>query len=173
MNSPAETTDQPSSFFRCPVQSEQSKAVILVGRRKINATVQETSIDGFTVLVGPKDAPKLKVGRPWVLEYDGTRIQIHPQWFFNSPDGHAQMGLRRLRDLTQPDPIRRSWLTRFGGSRYENPNNAAVAFGGFVLFLFALMALPGFGERLGTAARIQDAFGWMISSANEMLNQWI
>ncbi|MCG8650796.1 MAG: hypothetical protein MI861_13240 [Pirellulales bacterium] len=174
MNHTTESSDQLSNFFRCPVQSDQGKAVIRIGRRKMSAIIQETSIDGFTVLVPPKYSTRLKVGRPWVLEYEGARHEIHPQWFFNSPDGHVQMGLRRLRDLTKPTPLQRhSWLARFGGRRYENPNNAAVVFGGFVLFLFALMATPGLGEHLGTADRIQDAFRWFVSGANNTLNDWI
>ncbi len=173
MNTPEETSDQSMNFFRCPIQSGQGKAIIRIGYRKAKATVQETSIDGFTLLVPPKDASKLKVGRRWVLEYDGTRHEIHPQWFFNSPDGHVQMGLRRIRDLTEPEPIRNSWLTRYGGKRYENPNNAAVIFGGFVLFLFAMMASPGLGERLGTAARIEHTVHWMIECVDDTINQWI
>ncbi len=143
-----------------------------VGRRKARATIQETSIDGFTVLVGPRDASKLKVGRPWVLDFDGTQHEVHPQWFFNSPDGHVQMGLRRLRDLTKPDPIKNSWLARLGGKRYEDPSNAAVVFGGFVLFLFALMATPGLGDRLGTADRIQDTIDVVVDAADDALGGW-
>lgn len=173
MNAPAETTDQPASFFRCPVQSDQGEAIIRVGRKRARATVQETSIDGFTVLVPPKDSVKLKVGRPWVLEYDETRHEVHAQWFFNSPDGNVQMGLRRLRDLTQPPPIRNSWLARIGGRRYENPNQSAIVFGAFVLFLFALMATPGLGDRLGTADRIQDTFQLIVDEANQTLDKWI
>ncbi len=120
--------------------------MIRVGRRKTRATIQETSIDGFTVLVSPRDASKLKVGRPWLLEYEGTRIEIHPQWFFNAPDGHVQMGLRRLRDLTPPEPIRNSLLARLGEGDIDDPSYSAIAFGGFVLVLFSLMALPGLGD---------------------------
>ncbi len=172
MNNAPDTADQPS-FYRCPVQSQQGNALVRVGRRKAKATIQETSIDGFTVLVGPKDAAKLKVGRPWVLDFDGTQHEVHPQWFFNAPDGHVQMGLRRLRDLTKPEPIRNSWLARIGGKRYEDPSSAAVVFGGFVLFLFALMATPGLGDRLGTADRIQETLTSVFEVAEDTLDRWI
>jgi hypothetical protein len=152
---------------------DRGDATIRVGHRKARAKVQETSIDGFTVLVPPKDAGKLKVGRPWVLEYDDTRHEVHAQWFFNSPDGHVQMGLRRLRDLTKPPAIRNSWLARIGGRRYEDPTHSAVLFGAFVLFLFALMACPGLGDRLGTADRIQDTFRVIVHEANDTLEKWI
>jgi hypothetical protein len=172
MNTPPETADnQESSFFRCPVQSDQSRAVIRVGRRRIHTTVQETSIDGFTVLVSPKQSSNLKVGRPWMLEYEGARLEVHPQWFFNAPDGHVQMGLRRLRDLTPPAPIRKSLLARFGGRRYEDPSYSAAAFGGFVLILFSLMALPGLGDSLGTSSRIQKTLEWVINGIDQSINQ--
>ena len=162
-----------ATFFRCAVQAEQSKAIIRVGRRRIAATVQETSIDGFTVLVSPKNASKLKVGRPWMMEHEDASIEVHPQWFFNSPDGHVQMGLRRLRDLTPPAPIRKSLLARLGGRRYEDPSYAAAAFGGFVLFLFSLMALPGLGDRLGTASRIQDTVRWIINGIDDQISTYL
>jgi len=170
MNATATAVDhQDANFQRFRVSEANSRAVVRDGRRKAHATVQETSIDGYTVLLSPKASSKLKVGRPWLLEHEGARIEVHPQWFFNSPDGQVQIGLRRLRDLTPPDPIRASLLTRIGGSRCEDPSVSAVAFGGFVLFLFCLMALPGLGDRLGTADRIQDGLHWLMNEANQAL----
>jgi len=156
-------------YFRCPIPSEQAKASLLVGRRHVPIIVQEASIDSFTVLVAPRYSSKLKVGRPWILEYDGTRTEIHPQWIFNSPDGQVQLGLRRLRDLTTQPNVRRSFLTRVGGKRYEDPSMSAAAYGGFVLFLFALMALPGLGDRLGTAERIEDTIRWVVQGIDEAI----
>ncbi|MEM8670649.1 MAG: hypothetical protein AAGG48_24195 [Planctomycetota bacterium] len=126
--------------------------------------MQETSIDGFTVLMSPRVSSKLKVGRPWLLMYDGAKIEVHPQWFFNAPDGQVQIGLRRLRDLTPPAPIRVSLLARLGGRQCADPSVSAVAFGGFVLVLFCLMALPGLGDRLGTSDRIQDGLNWIMGA---------
>jgi len=171
--SPESVDTQEAVFFRCPVQAEKSEATIRVGRRKTRATIQETSIDGFTVLLSPREASKLKVGRPWLLEYDGTRIEIHPQWMFNAPDGQVQMGLRRLRDLTPPEPIRHSLLTRFGGRRFDDPSHSAIAFGGFVLLLFSLMALPGLGDQLGTSTRIQDTFLWVIQGLDQSIGRYL
>lgn len=174
MNCPTETADrQEEAFFRCPVQEENSRAIIRVGRRKVRATIQETSIDGFTALVSPHDSAKLKVGRPWLLEYAGARIEIHPQWFFNAPDGNVQVGLRRLRDLTPPEPIRNSLLARYGGRKYEDPSYSSLAFGGFVLFLFSLMALPGLGDQLGTATRIQETLQWLVDGLDQSLSRFL
>ena len=160
-------------FFRCPVQAEQSQGVIRVGRSRISTTVQETSIDGFTVLVEHHLASKLKVGRPWILEHEETRVEVHPQWFFNAPEGRAQIGLRRLRDLTRPMKERRSLLTRYGGGRYDDPSVSAAVYGGFVLFLFSLLALPGLGDRLGTATRIQNGFRWVVEGIDESIRPYL
>lgn len=163
-----------AAFFRCPVQAEHNQALIRVGRRSSKAEVTETSIDGFTVTVAAKFAKRLNVGRPWVLEYDGTRTEVHPQWIFNSPDGAMQLGLRRLRDLTRPPKIQSgSILGRIGGKRYEQPGHTAVAFGGFVLFLFSLMSLPGLGDRLGTAPRIQGAMQWVVHELNLTIGNYL
>jgi hypothetical protein len=158
-------------YFRCPIPSDQAKAVLIVGRRSIPILVQEASIDAFTVLVAPKYSSKLKVGRPWTLEYDDTRTEIHPQWIFNSPDGQVQLGLRRLRDLTTQAMVRRSFLTKVGGKRYEDPSFSAAAYGGFVLFLFALMSLPGLGDRLGTAPRIERTLRWIVDGIDQAITQ--
>ncbi|MEM9825589.1 MAG: hypothetical protein AAF958_03325 [Planctomycetota bacterium] len=164
-----ETTEP--GYFRCQVPNELSNAHVRAGRRKFRAGVQETSIDGYTILVGPKEARKLKVGKPWILEHQGASIEVHPQWFFNSPDGHVQIGLRRLRDLTPPEPIRRSLLVRMGGVRYANPSVSATAYGGFVLGLFLLLALPGLGDRLGTSDRIQNTLRWVVGEVNKSIDQ--
>lgn len=165
--------NQENSYFRCPVQVDHGRATIRAARRKIYAQVQETSIDGFTVLVSPKDASKLKVGRPWVLEYDGTRVEVHAQWFFNAPNGHVQMGLRRLRDLTRPAPIKTSLLAQYGGKRCEDPSFSAAIFGGFVLALFSMMAMPGLGDSLGTSDRIQDTVQWIIKGIDQSIGHYL
>lgn len=174
MSASAETIEnQEHGYFRCPIQADHGRATIRVGRRKAYAQVQETSIDGFTVLVSPRDASKLKVGRSWVLEYDGTRVEVHAQWFFNSPDGHVQMGLRRLRDLTRPEPIKISLLAQYGGKRCEDPSFSAAIFGGFVLVLFSIMAMPGLGDSLGTSSRIQDTVQWIIKGIDHSIGQYL
>ena len=156
-------------FFRCPVSDEQSGGKIHVGRRQFSIRVQETSIDGYTVLVTPREAKKLKVGRPWALHHQGSITEVHPQWFFNSPEGQLQIGLRRLRDLTPSDPTGGSLLVRMGGMKYANPNVSAPIYGGFVLFLFAVLALPGIGDQLGTSTRIQGVIRSIVAGVNETL----
>jgi hypothetical protein len=163
--------NEEEGYFRCPIPTEQAKAVLYVGRRRMAVTVQEASIDAFTILVKPRHASKLKVSRVWVLEYDDTRTEIHPEWIFNAPDGQVQLGLRRVQDLTAVARPHSSVLRRVSGARSEDPSLSAAAYGGFVMFLFILMALPGLGDRLGTAKRIQDTISWVIQGVDQSISE--
>ncbi|QDV64178.1 hypothetical protein [Crateriforma conspicua] len=171
-DSPEEAT---SDFFRCPVQADQGSALIRIGRRKLAVTVQETSIDGFTVLVTPEGAKHVKVGRPWVLEFDGTRFEVHAQWFFHSPDGHVQVGMRRLRDLTEPPSEHVSWsLFRNGDVRgTDSAGTSTLAFAGFILFLVTAMALPGLGDQLGTAKPMGEAARSFTDAVGDWFGRWL
>lgn len=171
--SPSTSVESASGFFRCPIVSGRSEATIRIGRRKLVATVQETSIDGYTIVISPQYSSKLKVGKTWTLEHDGSKTEVHPLWFFNTPEGSIQLGLRRLRDITPMESDRSSLLIRFGGSRFHDPNFSAVAYGGIVLSLFCLLALPGWGDHMGTSDRIHDAFHWLMDGLNETFGRYL
>ncbi|TWT83323.1 hypothetical protein CA13_47880 [Planctomycetes bacterium CA13] len=166
--SDAVDNSMPQSFFRCPVPESIRNAKIRIGRRKVAVEVQETSIDGFTVCISSKKAPSIKIGETWQLDYDGTRTEVYPQWFFSSPDGHVQLGLRRLRDLTKPSPIKSSWFGRSRHRHIHDNNSAVIMFGGLLLAFVAVLASPGIGDKLGTSQRIQAGFKWIIQGVNQM-----
>ncbi|WP_442506408.1 hypothetical protein SH528x_005251 [Novipirellula sp. SH528] len=161
-----------STFFRCPIQQSDGKAMIRVGRKRIPVTVQETSIDGFTLMVAAKHASQIQISGPWELEFADARTEVHPQWIFNAPDGNAQLAVRRLRDLTKPDPIRSTWWTPFRQNRYKQSGNGTIAFGGFILAFIALLGLPGFGEKLGSAHYIQSAIVWVYKGIHMEIKEW-
>lgn len=170
LNAKANDGDQEKKvdYFRCQIPEEASKATIRVGRRKTCAQVQESSIDGFTVLVRDKDAKNLRIGEPWVLEFDGSRLEVTGQWFFNAPGGFIQIGLRRMRDLT-PEPVFHTpFLSRFSSRKMSASATSAAGFGGFVIVLFLALSLPGLGEQLGTSGRIQGAVHWIYSEFTGM-----
>ncbi|WP_164102004.1 hypothetical protein [Candidatus Laterigemmans baculatus] len=149
-------TDRASGFFRCPVQNDQSRAVIYIGCGRIPAVLQETSIDGFTLTVAPKHASRVRLGRPWLLKTRAEKVEVHAEWLFHAPKGQVQLGVRRLRDLT-PAPAEKSGWSLFGSRRASQGNTAELVFAGLVLVIFLIMSLPGIGEQLGTAPRIRAA----------------
>ncbi|WP_068133503.1 hypothetical protein [Roseimaritima ulvae] len=158
-------TAQTAGFFRCPVQPDLAKATIRVGRQSVIATLQEQSIDGFTLLVEPKHALKLQVGVPWVLITDSERLKVRAEWMFHAENGKVQLAVRRLEDLRKAeDSDRHSWAMftrRVRGSGESGGNE--IAFAGIVLFLFIALSMPGLGDRLGTAPRIQAAVEGLIN----------
>ena len=163
------TETQDPSYYRCPVHEDQAEAVLCSRRRRLKVRVQETSIDGFTVLVKPHDASRLTIGCPWVLEYEGTRVEVHGQWIFNSPDGHLQMGLRRLRDLTNPENTRVAILSR-GQTRSGNGEGlSGLVYTGMLFAVFLLLAMPGVGDALGTAPKIESAVMWLWTGFGDIV----
>ncbi|WP_372721876.1 hypothetical protein [Novipirellula sp.] len=170
--SESELHEGESSFFRCPIQESDGKAVIRIGRRRIPVVVQETSIDGFTLTVAAKHASQIQISGPWELEYADARTEVHPQWIFNAPDGNAQLAVRRLRDLTKPDPIRSTWWPTLRRNRYKQSDNSSLAFGGFVLAFIAMLGLPGIGEKLGSAHYIQAAITWVYKGIHTEIKEW-
>ena len=160
---------QDPSYYRCPVHEDHAEAVLCSRRRRLKVLVQETSIDGFTVLVKPHDANRLTIGRPWVLEYEGTRVEVHGQWFFNSPDGDLQMGLRRLRDLTKPQSQRGPFFSKWRHSSIHDVGFSGVVYSGMLLAIFLVLAMPGLGDALGTAPKIESAVMWLWSGMGELV----
>ncbi|MEM9364487.1 MAG: hypothetical protein AAGD07_00720 [Planctomycetota bacterium] len=155
------TTTQEPGFFRCPVPLEQSQGALVIGRSRFTIEVAEASIDGFTVIIPACSAHRVRLGQPWVLRHDGAKLEVHPQWFFNDPEGHVQVGLRRLRDLT-PQPSIGGWFPKFSsGRRIDESSPTPLVFTGSVLILLLALELPGLGDALGTSGRVQAGLVWV------------
>ncbi|MFG0261955.1 MAG: hypothetical protein ACF788_06160 [Novipirellula sp. JB048] len=169
----ASSDDETSQFYRCPIDEADGQATIRIGWRRIPVTVQETSIDGFTLTVAAKYTSRIQISGPWELDFANSRTEVHPQWLFNAPDGDAQLAVRRMRDLTRPEPIRSSWWMSFCGNRSHQNANANVAFGALVLALIVVFSASKLGEQLGTAKYIQSAFAWLSKGIFDALRPWM
>ncbi|TWU41532.1 hypothetical protein Q31b_29810 [Novipirellula aureliae] len=170
---PSSSCQTQQAFFRCPVPQSDGAATIRIGAKRMRASVAETSIDGFTVMITPKYAKRIQMGGTWVLDFQETRTEVHPQWFFQSPEGHVQLGLRRLRDLTKTKPIRNSWRPWPSAGRSDHSNNSTIMFGGFVLALIAVLSTTRLGEQLGTADKIESAFKWVVGELDSQFGRWL
>jgi hypothetical protein len=161
-------------FFRCPVQQDQASAELWIGRRRLAATLQETSIDGFTLVVEASMAVHLQVGRPWILQTSAERSEVHVEWLFHAPGGAVQLGVRRLRDLT-PLPSFNSWRPRLliQGSTNRRVGHSAtpeLLFFALLACLFGALSLPGIGDQLGTAPRIRRVVQALLSEADRVVS---
>jgi hypothetical protein len=164
-------THHHDEFFRCPVTGESASGTLRVGRRRIPVQIQETAIDGFTILVPAKHTQKLKAESSWILSYDGSEIEVHPQWFIHSPKGETQVSLRRLRDVT-PVPDVGSWWNSIKPSRSNGMSDPVVAYAGVAMILFITMATPGIGDHLGTSDRIEGAVKWIAEGLQREWKTW-
>lgn len=162
-------TETQTGFFRCPVPSERSDATLNVGRRRMRVTVAEASIDGFTILIAAEDASRLRIGKPWVLRHDGAVLEVLAQWFFHSPQGQVQAGLRRLRDLT-PQPNIGGWMpTLASGRTIDESSSGSLLFGGAILAFLLAISLPGLGDALGTSGHITATLQWVGEGVRGMV----
>lgn len=160
-------TDDPSQkverrFFRFRVPPSQSNAVVRVGGFKIPVELQESSIDGFAVLVEKNHAAKIRLGQRWILNCKNERTEVFPQWIYCAIDGRLQVGMRRLEDLT-PIPKSRFW-PRIGRPGYREFDHTLV-FAAMTILLFLALALPGLGDLLGTAPWIENTLRELLGGA--------
>lgn len=163
-----EHTDvEPREFYRCAVPEEKQSAKLSTGMSTIKVRVIEKSINGCTMLVKKKYARKLRGKGPFTLHFDQTKVEVAELNISDAPTkGYVQVGAVNAKDMTPPEKIKSSWWP----SRSQQPDNAQIVFAGFVLILFCAMAMPGLGEKLGTSDRIQNAFRWFVSSADNSIS---
>lgn len=166
-------TSPSSEFFRCPVSPERGEAVVRIGRRRLPVEVHEASIDGFTILVHAAQACRLTFGSAWTLNYDGAVLEVHPQWFFNAPDGNVQVGLRRLRDLT-PEP---SFTGRWSGWRSRNVESThggpPLVLAGTILALIVGLTWTGIGGKLAATPVIGNLVQWVGGGLRQLVGPFI
>jgi hypothetical protein len=153
-------------FFRCPVPIEKSAATLRFSGTKVPVELHEASIDGFAVLVQQKHVSKLRLGPRWVLQSTNERSEVWPQWLYCAPDGHVQVGLRRLQDLTPPPKL--SWRPTLGRSR-QREGDPTLLFAAFILLIVLAVSLPGLGDLLGSAAWIEQTLIEIFRSASALL----
>ena len=156
---PSETK---AKTYRCKVVGD-CPATLYVGHKAVKVFVRETSGSGFTLGIDPKLAKKVKSGRSYDLRYDDRRVQVIAETFSETVQGEARLQVGTIREF---EPQER-WAFRLPftkGSRvmkHDSIIGSGAAYGGFVLVLFCVMSLPGIGEQLGTAPRIESALEMM------------
>lgn len=79
------------------------------------------------------------------------------------------MGLRRLRDLTKPENTRVAILSR-GQTRSGNGEGlSGLVYTGMLFAVFLLLAMPGVGDALGTAPKIESAVMWLWTGFGDIV----
>lgn len=166
------TTEQEQPYFRCPIPAESQAAKLRVSGKKYRVRVEESSIDGFTVSLPESLLRKIKLGTTVVLHYDGMVLEMFVHAYANGEIATQQVVLHRLRDLT-PKPRIGTWVPAFLRRRmHSEATHTELMYVGFVMVLFLLVALPGVGDQLGTADRIQNGLQNLVKGIGTELNAW-
>ncbi len=144
--------------YRCKIV-ENTKATLRIGHAMLNISVRETSGGGFTIGVSPQTAKRIKVGKRVELHYDDRKMLVLIESACPDVDGESRFQVRTVKEF---EPKER-WAFRLPFMRgkkiktHDSVISSGAAYGGFVLVLFCVMALPGVGDQLGTSQRIESA----------------
>lgn len=156
--------------FRIPVAPKESKASLRCGGQRIPVTLQETSIEGYTVTVAIKHSHRLKLGRTWTLVCRNERCRVHGEWLFVPQVGPLQVGLRRLAEDAAPLYVGGISLPfGFRLRKFTDSNWPELIFTGSLLSLFTLLSMPGLGDDLGTAPRIRR----FVNEVMRAITSWL
>lgn len=160
-------------FFRCPVPIENSAATLHFSGTAVPVEVNESSIDGFSVSVKPQHMSKLRLGPRWVLQSATQRSEVWPQWLYCAPDGHVQVGLRRLQDLAPPQ--KPGWRPRWR-NRGRRASDRGLLYSVLILLAALAVCWPSLNERLQQSPAAQQALRLLVSAVsgfvNELLRLW-
>lgn len=167
------TEDDDRSYARCTVQGDRT-ALLRIGRNKIEVEMQETSIAGYTLEVDAKHKRLLKNAKSIHVSFNGMKADATLETIMKAPNGKLRIGLKRQTEPKKAKSGKNSFLSRFARKAdAQNTTNVMVAYGGFVIVLFTVMALPGLGDRLGTAPRIEGAVQWVVTAIDQQVRTWI
>lgn len=147
-------TQKRRSAFRCAVAPEYSKGILSVGISKYAINVLDTSRDGYTIRCPARVGSKLKPGKTARLAFRGETWEVDRNSLYNESKDYIHLGCTRVRELTRIKPPKTSMFAALA------PRISLSSDPGFLMFLLiafmvAVVSLPGLGNKLGTAPRIQ------------------
>lgn len=156
--------------YRCKVVGDNT-ATLFIGHKALKVFVRETSGNGFTLGIDPKITKRISAGKRYELRYDDRRIEVIAETFTETVQGEARL---RVGTIHEFEPVKR-WAFRLPFSRgsrvvsHESCINSGAVYGGFVLVIFCVMSLPGIGDKLGTAPRIESALQMMGKNVGDVV----
>ncbi len=156
-------------YSRCPVVPEESSASLTVGRKTFQVTLQDKSIDGFSILMRPRDARQVTLGEVWRLRTVSEKSYVTAQWVYQHPEGEVQFGLRRVQELHKKmaSGVFPVWLGK--RRRSLNPD---VLVGVLVIAAILIMATPGVAERFGASDWLRGAIQNIRESVLAIITNW-
>lgn len=162
------------SSFHCPV-SGNGKAKLVLDRKSTNVIVRETSISGFTLEVTKTDLKRIKAAKKAILYFDDRKVQIRAESTSKIKGGNVLVVCSLIREFPPKEKIGlKSWLPSFGRAQRDDHDVSShvAAYVGVVLLVFCIIAMPGIGDHLGTAPRIESAIKTFMMNMDRKYPGW-
>lgn len=138
-----------SIAYRCQVSDDQCHAVIRVRGHKLKCRILDVSRDDFHVRI-QNGRNKVNKAKKIEVFYKGEHWLVAVDHRDTPPD---ELFLRRLDELTPMEkPSAWATLARLNLSSQTDPRFVMTL---LLAFIFACLALPGLGDRLGTAPKVK------------------
>ena len=146
--------------YRCLIRPEQCRAVLKLGGSSIECQIVDLSREDFQVRVPKGKLKKLQRAKKIEMHYSDERWYVRP--LSDAPRGSDTIYLQRLEELTKIE-LPSAWASLFSSnmSRQTDPRFLMAL---MLAFLFACLALPGLGDKLGTAPRLKSGIHSVIGS---------
>ncbi|MFN3192969.1 MAG: hypothetical protein ACE361_20840 [Aureliella sp.] len=161
MNESLHRSDYGAAAYRCVVAPERSHARIRIGKKRYLVSVLFTSRIGFTIQTTPQLAKKMRYDRVYTLEFGCEVWEVFKESQYR--DGESmQVGLTRGKEKTklrQPSTSVPIFL-----SRRDTHRDGSFLFFMSLILIIASVSLPGIGDSIGTAPRIQRGFQIVVES---------
>lgn len=141
--------------YRCCIAAENSAGKLKIASKWYKVCVLNTSATGYCLRVPNSVAKRVRERRVSVLDFAGEQWEVEVKSRYSEDSRFTDLGFARTKELTRYS-VPTSWSFSFGSKStlYSDP-----AFLGFLvlLFLTAVVCLPGIGDSLGTAPRVKTA----------------
>jgi len=146
--------------YRCIIRPEECQATLKLSGSSIECQIVDLSREDFQIRLPKGKLKKIQAARQLELRYQGERWLV-------SPIGKVQSGgdtlyFQRVEELTKTKPPS-PWASVINVqlSQQTDPRFIMAL---MVAFIFACLALPGLGDKVGTAPKLKKGIHSVFSS---------
>lgn len=154
--------DTPEFSYRQQV-SDDMIAVVIIGKRRWPVKVRERYSSGFTLEVPRKVGKKVQEETPFDMLFDGRKMKVMPESLTRGDKKERLLSISVVEEYPEKEkislgiwPFNRKTLVTDNSSDFS-----LILFGGSILFIFCVLAMPGVGDALGTSQRIEETLHYL------------
>ncbi len=159
-----ETQDR-AKAYSFGLQASQASACLRIGWHKLKVSVTEYSWSGYTVVVQKRAARKLREGREWTLEYQGSDYRVNCLGSRPLSDGKVEVHLQLDQSATTPSSTSKKKPWTAATSVRLNHRDPLLGLASGIGLVVMLLILPGWGDEWGTSACLTNGFRTAFDNA--------